>query len=193
MKYKKIIKQLITKSYCYLFDINYVKGFNLGINAKVVGGERLYLDKNVCIRNNFVLVIQNTGRIEIEEGTDIGQSSRIGCQGYIKIGREVLTGPNVFIADYNHEYRNVSKSIINQGNHFIKRNNGEANIEIGDGSWLGINVVIVGNVRIGKHCIIGANSVVSHDIPDYSVACGSPCKVIKQYNPKTKTWNRIND
>lgn len=192
MKYKKVIKQLISKSYCYLFGIKYVKGFNLGINAKVVGGKRLFLDKNVCIRNNFVMVIQYTGRVEIGEGTDIGQSSRIGYQGYIKIGREVLTGPNVFIADYNHQYRNVSKSILSQGNYFIKKNDGEANIEIGDGSWLGINVVVVGNVRIGKHCIIGANSVVSHDIPDYSVACGAPCKVIRQYNFETKTWDKIN-
>ena len=43
----------------------------------------------------------------------------------------------------------------------------------------GINVVIVGNVKIGKHCVIGANSVVTKDIPDYCVAVGSPARVIK--------------
>ena len=41
---------------------------------------------------------------------------------------------------------------------------------------------------IGKHCVIGANSVVTHDIPDYSVAAGAPCKVIKQYNTETEQW-----
>lgn len=50
-------------------------------------------------------------------------------------------------------------------------------VSIGDGSYIGINVVIVGNVKIGKHCVIGANSV--KDIPDYCVAVGSPARVIK--------------
>ena len=48
------------------------------------------------------------------------------------------------------------------------------------GFGVGINAVIVGNVKIGKHCVIGANSVVTKDIPDYCVAVGSPAKVIKK-------------
>ena len=51
---------------------------------------------------------------------------------------------------------------------------------IGDDTWIGTNVVIAGTVEIGKHCVIGANSVVTHDIPDYSVVAGCPAKVIKQ-------------
>lgn len=53
-------------------------------------------------------------------------------------------------------------------------------MSIRDGSYIGINVVIVGNVKIGKHCVIGANSVVTKDVPDYCVAVGSPAKVIKK-------------
>lgn len=55
-------------------------------------------------------------------------------------------------------------------------------VSIGDGSYIGINAVIVGNVKIGKHCVIGANSVVTKDVPDYCVAVGSPAKVVKRYN-----------
>ena len=62
---------------------------------------------------------------------------------------------------------------------------------IGDDTWIGTNVVIAGTVVIGKHCVIGANSVVTHDIPDYSVVAGAPCKVIKQYNTETKQWEII--
>ena len=50
---------------------------------------------------------------------------------------------------------------------------------IGEGSYIGINAVIVGNIKIGKHCVIGANSVVTKNVPDYCVAVGSPAKVIK--------------
>ena len=149
----------------------------------------MILQENVCIRNNFVLVIQKTGKVEIGENTDIGQSSRIGCQGFIKISKEVLTGPNVFIADYNHEYRDVTRSIMYQGNHFVEKDG--PNVEVGDETWIGMNVVIVDNVKIGKHCVIGANSVVTKDIPDFTVAVGSPCRVLKKYNFSTCKWEKV--
>ena len=62
-------------------------------------------------------------------------------------------------------------------------------VSIGDGSYIGINSVIVGNVQIGKHCIVEANSVVTNSIPDYCLAVGSPAKVIKVYT-KEKGWIR---
>lgn len=52
-------------------------------------------------------------------------------------------------------------------------------------------MVVVGKVRIGKHCVISANSVVTKDIPDYSVAAGIPCKVIKQYDFEKEEWKRV--
>lgn len=63
-------------------------------------------------------------------------------------------------------------------------------VRIGDDTWIGTNVVIVGSVNIGKHCVIGANSVVTHDVPDYCVAAGSPCVIKKRYNPKLNAWVR---
>ena len=63
-------------------------------------------------------------------------------------------------------------------------------VYIGDGSWLGENVCVIG-ASIGKHCVIGANSVVTKDIPDYSIAVGSPAKVIKQFDFKENKWVRV--
>lgn len=57
---------------------------------------------------------------------------------------------------------------------------GRGGVSIGDDTWIGTNVVIAGTVEIGKHCVIGANSVVTHDIPDCSVVAGCPARVIKQ-------------
>lgn len=68
---------------------------------------------------------------------------------------------------------------------------GSPNLMIDDGTWLGTNVVIVGNVHVGKHCVIGANSVVTKDIPDYSVAAGIPAKVIKRYDFEKEEWVRV--
>jgi serine acetyltransferase len=55
----------------------------------------------------------------------------------------------------------------------------------------GINTVIMGNVTIGKHCVIGTNSLVNKDIPDYCVAAGNPAKIVKMHDVKTGQWVKI--
>lgn len=96
----------------------------------------------------------------------------------------VLTGPHVFIADHNHNYLNPFVHIYKQG--VLAELN--SCVHIGEGTWLGTNVVIAGNIKIGKQCVIGANSVVTKDIPDYSVAVGIPARVIKRYDFDKKEW-----
>ena len=124
--------------------------------------------------------------IEIGEGTNIGRRCSISAANKIVLGKNVLLGPNVFIADTNHEYRKVGIPVIYQGITTITDE-----IHIGEGSWLGTNCVVVGNVRIGKGCVIGANSVVNKDIPDYSVAVGTPARVVKRYDEASGTWLKV--
>ena len=81
----------------------------------------------------------------------------------------------MYITDCDHEYRDINVPVIDQG--IVQR--GQM-VSIGEGSYIGINAVIVGNVKIGKHCVIGANSVVTKDVPGYCVAVGSPARVIKK-------------
>lgn len=83
--------------------------------------------------------------------------------------------PNVYITDCDHDYRNLGASVVDQG--IVQKGQ---TVSIEDESYVGINAVIVGNVKIGKHCVIGANSVVTKDVPDYCVAVESPAKVIKR-------------
>ena len=66
----------------------------------------------------------------------------------------------------------------------------KAEVEIGDGTWLGENVCVISS-KIGKQCIIGANSLVINDLPDYCMAVGSPARIIKKYSHTTKSWERI--
>ena len=80
----------------------------------------------------------------------------------------------MYITDCNHEYRDIDVSVIDQG--IVQKGQ---KVSIGGGSYIGINAVIVWNIRIGRHCVIGANSVVTKDVPDYCVAVGSPARVIK--------------
>lgn len=114
------------------------------------------------------------GTVRIGQGSEIGERCRISIANSLNMGKKVLLSPNVYITDCDHEYRNLEVPVIDQG--IVQK--GQA-VSIGDGSYIGINTVIVGNVKIGKHCVIGANSVVTKDVPDYCVAVGSPARVIK--------------
>ena len=106
--------------------------------------------------------------MRIGKGSEIGERCRISIANSLEIGEKVLLSPNVYITDCDHEYRDVDVPVIDQG--IVQRGQ---KVSIGEGA------VIVGNVRIGRHCVVGANSVVTKDVPDYCVAVGSPAKVIK--------------
>lgn len=104
----------------------------------------------------------------------IGRGSGIVGHFSIDIGDDVWTGHHVYITDQNHGYEDTSLPISQQSQP-------ERAVSIGDGSWLGHGSVVLPGSTIGKHVVIGANSVVTGEIPDYSVAVGSPARVIKRF------------
>lgn len=91
----------------------------------------------------------------------------------VVIGDNVQTGPNVCFYAANHNYENPSIPIKEQGYY-------EADIIVEDDVWIGANSIITSGVKIGKGSVVGAGSVVTKDIPPYSIAVGSPAKVIKK-------------
>jgi acetyltransferase-like isoleucine patch superfamily enzyme len=122
------------------------------------------------------------GELIIGNRVHIGSYSTIIAKTKIKIGNNVLLSQRVVILDNIHEYKDVDKAVIDQP----ISSGGEIIIE--DDCFIGVNSVILQKVKIGKHTIIGANSVVTRDVPPYSVVAGSPAKVIKQYDFKKKQW-----
>ena len=114
----------------------------------------------------------------------IGKGSGIVGHFSIEIGDDVWTGHHVYITDQNHDYRDVTRPISQQSMP-------ERAVVIGDGSWLGYGTVVLPGAKIGKHVVIGANSVVTGDIPDYSVAVGSPARVVKQWTAENG-WTAMN-
>lgn len=126
----------------------------------------------------------NKPQLVIEDGCVIGHFNHIYATKSVVLHKNVLTADKVYISDNLHGYEDVNIPIKDQP--IIQ--NGE--VEIGEGSWLGENVCVLG-VKIGKHCVIGSNSVVTRDIPDYSVAVGAPAKVIKQYDFDKKEWIKV--
>ncbi|HEY5663094.1 MAG TPA: DapH/DapD/GlmU-related protein [Ilumatobacter sp.] len=106
----------------------------------------------------------------------IGRGSGIVGHLSIEIGDDVWTGHHVYITDQNHGYADPDRPISQQVQP-------ERPVSIGSGSWLGHGTVVLPGARIGRHVVIGANSVVTGEIPDYSVAVGAPARVIGQQRP----------
>jgi acetyltransferase-like isoleucine patch superfamily enzyme len=104
----------------------------------------------------------------------IGRGSGIVGHFRIEIGDDVWTGHHVYITDQNHGYEDVSMPISQQSQP-------ERAVRIGNRSWLGHGCVVLPGVTIGHHVVVGANSVVTKDIPDYCVAVGSPARVVRRF------------
>ena len=105
-----------------------------------------------------------------------GKGSGIVGHYRIEIGNDVWTGHHVYITDQNHGYEDVTLPISRQ-------TQPERPVTIGDGSWLGAGCVVLPGATIGKHVAVGANSVVTGELPDFCVAVGAPARVIRRYEP----------
>ena len=110
----------------------------------------------------------------------------IGCVviGPVRFGNNIILAQNIVISGLNHNYEDPDVPIVQQ-NVYTKP------IIIEDDCWIGANAVITAGVTIGKHAVVAAGSVVTKNVPPYSIAAGNPAKVIKQYNAATKTWERL--
>lgn len=111
----------------------------------------------------------------------IGKGSGIVGHLSIDIGDDVWTGHFVYITDQNHGYERIDVPISVQ-------TQPERPVRIGDGSWLGHGTVVLPGATIGKHVTVGANSVVTGVLPDYSVCAGAPAKVIRLWDGNA--WTR---
>jgi acetyltransferase-like isoleucine patch superfamily enzyme len=152
---------------------------------KIKGLNKISLENSVVVNALAWLQVEHiNGQLHIDEGTILGHMNHIYAYKNICIGKKVLTADKVYISDCLHEYKDINIAIMNQETIAL------APVTIGDHTWLGENVVVLG-ASIGKHCIIGSNSVVTKDIPDYSIAIGSPARVIKKYDTTLKTWDKI--
>jgi acetyltransferase-like isoleucine patch superfamily enzyme len=171
---------------------NFGRGSYIRKPLLILNPHFMSIGKNVSIRDGARLEVVRSGsgrspQLVIDDDTNIEQNVHIACHCSVHIGSRVSITGNCSIVDVTHPFADVSSadkigSRIQDEDSFV---------EIGEGSFIGMGTVILPNVRLGKHAVIGANSVVSRDIPDYSVAAGAPAVVLKQYDFEKETWVRV--
>ena len=125
------------------------------------------------------------GRINIGDRCYIGFHFTILNASSVVIGNDVLIASNVLISSENHGI-NPESDIP-----YMNQPLGTKPVEIKDGCWIGENVCILPGITIGNKCIIGAGSVVTKSIPEYSIAAGNPARVIKQYDFHEHVWKKV--
>jgi acetyltransferase-like isoleucine patch superfamily enzyme len=130
---------------------------------------------------DFSTINNGMGDVSIGNNAIIGIGNVI--IGPVSIGNNVILAQHVGILAMNHGYKDTSMPIRYQKCTC-------ALITIGDDSWIGSNAIVTAGVTVGKHSIVAAGSVVTRDIPPYSVAAGNPARIIRQFNPATGEWER---
>lgn len=185
--YYKVKGRLLYRLQFYEFG----KGSYIRRPLLILNPKQIRIGSRVSIREGIRLEVvrssqHRTPHLSIGDETNIEQNVHIVCHSRIRIGSKVSVTGHCSIVDVTHPYENVNER-IKVG---ARIKDEDSFVEIGEGSFIGFGSVILPNVRIGNHVVIGANSVVASDIPDYSVAAGAPAVVIKRYDWEKQAWVR---
>jgi acetyltransferase-like isoleucine patch superfamily enzyme len=144
-----------------------------------LGGERrISIGSGVFIGANSWLQALEPGdgiAISIGDGTSIAGNCVISSAQSVVLAPKVLIARGVYISDHIHEYGDTTRPVLEQGIGQIRP------VLIGEGAWLGENVVVAPGVSIGRGAVVGANAVVVDDVPDHSLAVGVPARVIRHF------------
>jgi acetyltransferase-like isoleucine patch superfamily enzyme len=134
---------------------------------------RLEVGANTLFEPNVWITMGDQGRVRIGAGTFLNIAVMVAAQELVEIGSHCMLANGCFVTDANHRFDDPDRPVPWQGF------DSKGPTRIGDNVWLGANVVVTSGVTIGERCVIGANSVVTHDIPAFSIAAGAPAKVLR--------------
>jgi acetyltransferase-like isoleucine patch superfamily enzyme len=134
---------------------------------------RLEVGANTMFEPNVWITVGDKAKVRIGEGTFLNIAVMVAALELVEIGSHCMLANGCFVTDANHRFDDPDRPVPWQG--FDTK----GPTRIGDNVWLGANVVVTSGVTIGERCVIGANSVVTQDIPPYSVAAGVPAKVLR--------------
>lgn len=153
----------------YGFKANYPQYVHLGSDVEISD----YCWVSFAVDIQFDEETLRKPKVHIGNRSYIGRFATIACMQEVTIGNDVLISDRVFIGDCYHGFDRADLPIKDQGVY------SHGSVVIDDGAWIGIGVAILPNVHIGRNAVIGANSVVRCDVPDFHVAAGVPARIIR--------------
>ena len=189
---RRIQRNLFYKKYIHIDHRSFLGSNGIGKGCVLDGDENIVIGSDSFIGEGSELLAYRfhferplNSHLIIGKHVRITARCRITCAGTIRIGDDVLFGPDVFVTDHNHGMDPEAPGGYSPQNITIQ------NVTIEEGVWLGQRVCVLPGVTIGAHSIVGTNSVVTNDLPPYTMAVGSPAKVIKKWNFERKCWEHV--
>lgn len=183
---------------------NRPKGFVMKLPRTIKGARRMTIGDDVKLGPGSILKCQTSfpgGWMEHPDGDHAVQEfdsrivigDRVTATGSltvvafaaITIGADVMFASNVFVTDGDHAFEHAREPYKFQGVAKV------APVTIGRGSWLGQNVVVMPGVTIGELVIVGANTVVTRDVPPKSIVVGAPARVLRRWDDEAGEWVRL--
>lgn len=156
----------------------------IGKPTFIEGRKNIYVGNRVRIFPGIRMEAIGNGTISIGDNCAIEQNVHITSKdSNLYIGDNVTIAANTFITNLDHEYRDISKSVMEQGCLLNSTS-------IGEGSFIGYGVSIQAGTKLGRHCVVGTGAVVKGEFPDYSVIVGIPGRVVKRYDKTSEQWKR---
>lgn len=154
---------------------DYGKGSRLVPPFEVHRPERVSIGERVHVGAGCWFFVDNEhARLEVGDATRMSGLCVLSAAARVRLGRAVLLGRNVYIADHIHGVERPGVPIFEQQLEKIQP------VEIGDHAWLGQNVVILPGVTVGAGAVVGANSVVGEDVAPRTVVVGAPARLVRE-------------
>jgi acetyltransferase-like isoleucine patch superfamily enzyme len=135
---------------------------------------RLEVGAHTLLEPNVWLTAPAPARIRIGSGTFLNLGVMVAAVELVEIGDDCMFANGCFVTDGNHRFDDPEQPVTWQG--FTSK----GPTRVGDNVWFGANVVVTSGVTIGERSVIGANSVVTEDVPPFSIAAGVPARVLRQ-------------
>jgi acetyltransferase-like isoleucine patch superfamily enzyme len=142
-----------------------------GDGVRIEGPVQIHLADRSAVLEGAIL--NGTGVIRVGAGSSIGHECVIVAREAVTIGANCMLAGRCYVLDVDHEFADPSTPITQQDLRVEP-------VTIGDDVWLGACTVVLRGVSIGDGCVVGANSVVTHDLPAWTIAAGAPAKVVAQ-------------
>lgn len=182
----KLYLHKLKKAFLRRYNKNISKKTYLAPGVQFLGLKNIMIGENCTIGENSLFTVNNrddeTIKLKIGSNTYMGRNSFFTVGKKIEIGEYCIIGNSCSFIGSDHQFNTPLKPYALSGATNYKV------IKLGPNCWLGNDVTIVGNITIGHGSIIGAGSVVTKDIPPFSIAVGNPAKVIKKFNFALSEW-----